>query len=86
MINYYYFQAKYNLNSSKIIKAEDGKVTVEKNGKRIEFHEIPASEVVFHNIHYNRDGIFYVTYDPNNDTKSTNRKFVNDDGYELVKD
>ena len=84
MINYYYLEAKYNLNSAEIIKTGDGKITVKKDGKKIEMHEIPSSEAVFHNIHYNSDGTFYVTYDPDNKTGSTNRKFVNDDGYELV--
>ena len=80
MINYYYLEAKYNLNSAKIIKSSASSISVEKNGKTILLYAIPDEEAVFHNIHYNNDGTFYIEYN----SKATYKKFVNQDGYELI--
>ncbi len=83
-INYYYFQAKYQLKDGKIIEdgVKDRKkyIKINKNGKIITLFEVSKEESLYHNVNYSKDGSFYIETDPN----KINRKFVNEDGYEIV--
>ena len=83
-INYYYFQAKYQLKDGKIIEdgVKDRKkyIKINKDGKIITLFEVSKEESLYHNVNYSKDGSFYIETDPN----KINRKFVNEDGYEIV--
>ena len=83
-INCYYFQAKYQLKDGKIIEdgVKDRKkyIKINKNGKIITLFEVSKEESLYHNVNYSKDGSFYIETDPN----KINRKFVNEDGYEIV--
>ena len=83
-INYYYFQAKYQLKDGKIIEdgVKDRKkyIKINKNGKIITLFEVSKEESLYHNVNYSKDGSFYIETDPN----KINRKFVNEDRYEIV--
>ena len=55
-INYYYFQAKYQLKDGKIIEdgVKDRKkyIKINKNGKIITLFEVSKEESLYHNVNY----------------------------------
>ena len=84
-INYYYFQAENHLKDSTVLATGTSngitQIAVKtKDGKTVSLSEIPQTEAVFHNIHYNKDGTFYIEYN----SSSVYRKFVSEDGHELI--
>ena len=84
-INYYYFQAKYQLKNGEILNTGNDKkgtyIKIKNNdGKIITLYEVSKEESLFHNVHYTKNNFYIET-----DFKKINRKFVDkNDGYEVV--
>ena len=78
--NYYYFQARYALRVKKVISADDKYAKIiQSNGKEMTLKKMPENQSIYHNIEY-KDGTAYFYFD------NRYKKYVQDDGYELVLD
>lgn len=78
--NYYYFQARYALRVKKVISADDKYAKIiRSNGKEMSLKKVPENESIYHNIEY-RNGTAYFYFN------GKYKKYVQDDGYELVLD
>ena len=78
--NYYYFQAKYALRVKSVDKIEGNYVTItQNNGAKMTLKKIPANQSIYHNIEY-KNGTAYFYFD------DRYKKYVQDDGYELILD
>ena len=80
--NYYFYQAKHFVKAKTIDKIGDGYIEITRdNGEKLKLTEIPAKEAIYHNIE-KINGVWYFIFDK----KIRYKKFVNEDGYELILD
>ncbi|WP_233573321.1 hypothetical protein, partial [Leptotrichia sp. OH3620_COT-345] len=78
--NYYYFQARYALRVKSVDNLEGNYVTITQNsGEKLTLKKIPANQSIYHNIEY-KNGTAYFYFD------DRYKKYVQDDGYELILD
>ena len=80
--NYYFYQAKHFVKAKTIDKIEKGYIEITRdNGEKLRLKEIEANEAIYHNIE-RKDGTIYFNF-----SKETRyKKYVNEDGYELILD
>ena len=80
--NYYFYQAKHFVRAKTIDKIEKGYIEITRdNGEKLRLKEIEANEAIYHNIE-RKDGTIYFNF-----SKETRyKKYVNEDGYELILD
>ncbi|EGQ78827.1 hypothetical protein HMPREF9094_2143, partial [Fusobacterium animalis ATCC 51191] len=80
--NYYFYQAKFFVKVKTIDKIGKGYIEITRdNGEKLKLTEIPAKEAIYHNIE-KINGEWYFIFDK----KIRYKKFVNEDGYELILD
>ena len=80
--DYYFYQAKHFVKAKTIDKIEKGYIEITRdNGEKLRLKEIEANEAIYHNIE-RKDGTIYFNF-----SKETRyKKYVNEDGYELILD
>ncbi|WP_339011568.1 hypothetical protein LDK02_10115 [Fusobacterium animalis] len=80
--NYYFYQAKHFVKAKTIDKIGKGYIEITRdNGEKLKLTEIPAKEAIYHNIE-KINGEWYFIFDK----KIRYKKYVNEDGYELILD
>ena len=84
-VNYYYFQAKHSLRDVKYISGDlNNNIKISyrqgKNIKYMELYKVPEKESIYHNIEFDKNGEAYFNF------KGKNKKYVNEDGYEVILD
>ena len=79
--NYYYFQAKYTLKDNKFEEVTDNYVVVNNKNKNIRLSIVPPKESLYHNVEFIfKNKTFKISFN------NKNKKFTNEDGYEIVLD
>ena len=80
--NYYFYQAKHFVKAKTIDKIGEGYIEITRdNGEKLRLKEIEANQAIYHNTE-RKNGTIYFNF-----SKETRyKKYVNEDGYELILD
>ena len=80
--NYYFYQAKHFVKAKTIDKIGKGYIEITRdNGEKLRLKEIEANQAIYHNTE-RKNGTIYFNF-----SKETRyKKYVNEDGYELILD
>ena len=80
--NYYFYQAKHFVKAKTIDKIEKGYIEITRdNGEKLRLKEIEANQAIYHNTE-RKNGTIYFNFSEETHYK----KYVNEDGYELILD
>ena len=80
--NYYFYQAKYFVKVKTIDKIEEDYIEITRdNGEKLRLKEIKANQAIYHNIE-KKNGTIYFNFSG----ETRYKKYVNEDGYELILD
>ena len=80
--NYYFYQAKHFVKAKTIDKIGDDYIEITRdNGEKLKLKEIEANQAIYHNIE-RKNGAMYFNFSE----KTRYKKYVNEDGYELILD
>ena len=80
--NYYFYQAKHFVRAKTIDKIGKDYIEITRdNGEKLKLNKIEANQAIYHNIE-RKDGTIYFNF--NEETRY--KKYVNEDGYELILD
>ena len=80
--NYYFYQAKYFVKVKTIDKIEKDYIEITRdNGEKLKLNKIEANQAIYHNIE-RKDGTIYFNFSE----ETRYKKYVNEDGYELILD
>ena len=80
--NYYFYQAKHFVRAKTIDKIEKGYIEITRdNGEKLRLKEIEANQAIYHNIE-RKNGTIYFNFSE----ETRYKKYVNEDGYELILD
>ena len=80
--NYYFYQAKYFVKVKTIDKIEKDYIEITRdNGEKLRLKEIEANQAIYHNTE-RKNGTIYFNFSE----ETRYKKYVNEDGYELILD
>ena len=80
--NYYFYQAKHFVKAKTIDKIGEDYIEITRdNGEKLKLKEIEANQAIYHNIE-RKNGAMYFNFSE----KTRYKKYVNEDGYELILD
>ena len=80
--NYYFYQAKHFVKAKTIDKIGEGYIEITRdNGEKLRLKEIEPNQAIYHNIE-RKDGTIYFNFSE----ETRYKKYVNEDGYELILD
>ena len=80
--NYYFYQAKYFVKVKTIDKIEKDYIEITRdNGEKLKLNKIEANQAIYHNIE-KKNGTIYFNFSG----ETRYKKYVNEDGYELILD
>ena len=80
--NYYFYQAKHFVKAKTIDKIGDGYIEIIRdNGEKLRLKEIEANQAIYHNTE-RKNGTIYFNFSK----ETCYKKYVNEDGYELILD